>query len=69
MMQYNIKVSRLRCYVKDYGEKKLDLLKYRRNCFFKYKLPKGIFIIQETEGALIAPKKYDTINYQDYVLY
>ena len=28
--------------------KKLDLLKYRRNCFFKYKLPKGIFIIQET---------------------
>ena len=63
-MQCNIKVSRLRCYVKDYGEKKLDLLKYRRNCFFKYKLPKGIFIIQETEGALIAPKKYDTINYQ-----
>lgn len=55
-MQCNIKVSRLRCYVKDYGEKKLDLLKYRRNCFFKYKLPKGIFIIQETEGALIAPK-------------
>lgn len=54
-MQCNIKVSRLRCYVKDYGEKKLDLLKYRRNCFFKYKLPKGIFIIQETEGALIAP--------------
>ena len=33
------------------------------------RLPKGIFIIQETEGALIAPKKYDTINYQDYVLY
>ena len=62
-------MCRLRCYVKDYGEKKLDLLKYRRNCFFKYKLPKGIFIIQETEGALIAPKKYDTINYQDYVLY
>lgn len=55
--------------MKDCGEKKLDLLKYRRNCFFKYKLPKGIFIIQETEGALIAPKKYDTINYQDYVLY
>lgn len=23
----------------------------------------------EDQGALIAPKKYDTINYQDYVLY
>ena len=27
------------------------------------------FTRTETEGALIAPKKYDTINYQDYVLY
>lgn len=43
----------MRCYVKDCGEKKLDLLKYCHNCFFKYKLPKGIFIIQEQTAVRV----------------
>jgi len=50
----------------------VDLGKYQTGLCNNREIPSaiiGIFIIQETEGALIAPKKYDTINYQDYVLY
>lgn len=52
----------MRCYVKDCGEKKLDLLKYRRNCFFKYKLPKGIFIIQEQTAVRVEKRNKKSYN-------